>query len=82
MAGWAAIVALGLGPVGLAFFVWDYGVKRGDIKALAAFSYASPLISTLLLVAFGRAEASWAIAAACVLVVGGALIAARDLWRR
>jgi drug/metabolite transporter (DMT)-like permease len=57
-------------------------VKRGDIKALAAFSYASPLISTLLLVAFGRAEASWAIAAACVLVVGGALIAARDLWRR
>lgn len=82
MAGWAAIVALGLGPVGLAFFVWDYGVKRGDIKALAAFSYASPLISTLLLVAFGRAEASWAIAAACVLIVGGALIAARDLWRR
>ena len=39
---WAAIVALGLGPVGLAFFVWDYGVKHGDIKALGACSYASP----------------------------------------
>ncbi|NJM92582.1 MAG: EamA family transporter, partial [Rhodospirillaceae bacterium] len=33
-----AIVALGLGPVGIAFFVWDYGVKRGDIKALGACS--------------------------------------------
>ena len=47
---WATIVALGLGPVGLAFFVWDYGVKRGDIKALGACSYASPLLSTLLLI--------------------------------
>ena len=51
--GWLAVLALGLGPVGIAFFVWDYGVKRGDIQALGAFSYASPLISTLLLVLFG-----------------------------
>ena len=80
--GWAAIVALGVGPVGAAFFVWDHGVKRGDIKALAAFSYASPLLSTLLLVAFGRAEPGLAVAVACALIVGGALIASRDLWRR
>ena len=80
--GWAAIAALGLGPVGAAFFAWDHGVKRGDIRALAALSYASPLLSTLLLVLSGRAVASWTIAAACVLIVGGALIAARDLWRR
>ncbi len=80
--GWLAIVALGIGPVGAAFFVWDYGVKRGDIKALGAFAYAAPLLSTLLLVAFGRAEASWAIAAACVLIVGGAVLAGGDLWRR
>lgn len=79
--GWAAIAALGLGPVGAAFFVWDHGVKRGDIRALAAFSYASPLLSTLLLVAFGRAEPGWTIAAACVFIVAGALVASRDLWR-
>ena len=53
-AGWAAVVALGLGPVGLAFFVWDHGVKRGDIRALGAFAYAAPLLSTLLLIAFGQ----------------------------
>lgn len=80
--GWVAILALGLGPVGAAFFAWDHGVKRGDIKALAALSYGSPLLSTLLLVLAGRAMASWTIAAACLLIVGGALIASRDLWRR
>ncbi len=80
--GWAAILALGAGPVGAAFFAWDHGVKRGDIRALAALSYGSPLLSTLLLVLVGRAPASWTIAAACVLIVGGALVASRDLWRR
>jgi drug/metabolite transporter (DMT)-like permease len=80
--GWLAVLALGLGPVGIAFFVWDYGVKRGDIQALGAFSYASPLISTLLLVAFGRAAPSATLALACLLIVGGAALAARDVFRR
>lgn len=80
--GWLAVLALGLGPVGVAFFVWDYGVKRGDIQALGAFSYASPLISTLLLVLFGRAEPSLRLAAACLLIVGGAVLAAKDMFRR
>src|SRR5690606_30758158 len=50
---WLAVLALGLGPVGLAFFTWDHGVKHGDIKALGAASYAAPLLSTILLVLFG-----------------------------
>jgi drug/metabolite transporter (DMT)-like permease len=77
---WLAIVALGLGPVGAAFFVWDYGVKRGDIKALGAISYASPLISTLLLIATGKANASLAVLLGCLAIVGGAVLAARDLY--
>jgi drug/metabolite transporter (DMT)-like permease len=79
---WAAIVALGLGPVGLAFFVWDYGVKRGDIKALGACSYASPLLSTILLIVAGKAEATMTVILACLLIVAGAVIASRDLWMR
>jgi drug/metabolite transporter (DMT)-like permease len=79
---WAAVVALGLGPVGLAFFVWDYGVKRGDIKALGACSYASPLLSTILLILAGKAEATATVLVACLLIVGGAVIASRDLWMR
>ena len=79
---WAAVVALGLGPVGLAFFVWDYGVKRGDIKALGACSYASPLLSTILLILAGKAEATATVILACLLIIGGAVIASRDLWMR
>lgn len=79
---WLAILGLGLGPVGLAFFTWDYGVKHGNIKILGALSYAAPLLSTLLLVGFGLADASWAIACACLLIVGGAVLAAGDFFKR
>jgi drug/metabolite transporter (DMT)-like permease len=79
---WLAVLCLGLGPVGAAFFTWDYGVKRGNIKVLGAFSYAAPLLSTLLLVLFGLAEATWVVALACVFIVGGAVLAAGDFFRR
>lgn len=72
-----AIVLLGLGPVGAAFFAWDHGTKHGDIRLLGVLSYAAPLISTLLLIGFGRAAATIAVALACALIVGGALIASR-----
>lgn len=75
---WLAILGLGLGPVGAAFFTWDIGVKHGDIKLLGVLSYAAPLISTLALIAFGLGEANWVVATACLLIVGGALYAARD----
>lgn len=76
---WAAVIALGLGPLGVAFFVWDWGVKRGDIRVLGAASYAAPLISTLLLLAFGRGEATGHVMAALTLIVGGAVLAAREM---
>ena len=55
---WAAIVGLGLGPVGLAFYVWDIGVKHGDIQVLGAASYSAPLLSTAILVLTGYAAYS------------------------
>ncbi|HEY9648459.1 MAG TPA: EamA family transporter [Chroococcidiopsis sp.] len=72
---WLAILALGIGPVGAAFFTWDYGIKRGNIKVLGTLSYAAPLLSTLLLIAVGLAEPSWTVAIACLLIVGGAILA-------
>lgn len=79
---WLAVLCLGLGPIGAAFFTWDYGVKRGNIKVLGAFSYAAPLLSTVLLIAFGLAEASWMLALACLLIAGGAVLAAGDFLGR
>ncbi len=75
--GWMSVLALGLGPVGLAFYVWDIGVKRGDIQILGTASYAAPLLSTLVLVLAGIAAPSWGLAIAAFLVTGGAAIAAR-----
>ena len=80
--GWASTVALGLGPVGLAFYVWDIGVKQGDIQMLGTSSYAAPLLSTLVLVVAGIAAPSWTLAIAAVLITGGAAIAARASLRR
>ncbi|MEM9486061.1 MAG: EamA family transporter [Cyanobacteria bacterium P01_F01_bin.116] len=78
---WLAIFCLGLGPVGLAFFTWDYGVKHGDIKVLGALSYTAPLLSTVLLIICGLAEASWSVWVACLLIVGGAILAILDFFR-
>ncbi len=76
---WLAVVGLGLLPVGAAFYAWDYGVKTGDIQIIGAASYAAPLLSTLILVASGFAEPDWRIGLACLLITGGAVLAARDM---
>ncbi|MCW2243966.1 aromatic amino acid exporter YddG [Azospirillum canadense] len=78
---WLAMLAMGVGPVGAAFFVWDHGVKRGDIRALGVLSYATPLSSTLLLILFGQAVGGWTVWAACALIIGGAVLASRDVLR-
>ena len=80
--GWLSIAALGIGPVGLAFFTWDIGMKRGDIQLLGVASYAAPLLSTLALVAFGITKPSSTIAVAACLIAGGAALAAKASARK
>lgn len=79
--GWTSTILLGLGPVGLAFYVWDIGVKRGDIQLLGTASYAAPLLSTLVLVVAGVAAPTWSLGVAALLITGGALLAARASLR-
>src|SRR5215470_2568188 len=79
---WLAVIGLGVGPVGAAFYAWDIGMKRGDIRVLGAASYATPLLSTAFLVFAGFAKASTNIALAAILIAGGGLIAAKDMLRK
>ncbi len=79
---WLAVLGLGIGPVGAAFYAWDIGMKRGDIRVLGAASYATPLLSTAFLIAAGFAKASTNIAIAAILIAGGGLIAAKDMVLR
>lgn len=80
--GWASVVALGVGPVGLAFFTWDIGMKRGDIQLLGVASYAAPLLSTIALVLAGITPPSWTLLIAALLVAGGAALIAEVGMRR
>lgn len=79
-AQWLAIVALGIGPVGAAFYAWDIGMKRGDIRVLGAASYAAPLLSTSFLIMAGFAKPSATLWLAACLIAGGGLIAAKDMF--
>ncbi|MDB5649118.1 MAG: protein of unknown function transrane [Hyphomicrobiales bacterium] len=74
---WGSLVLIGLGPVGFAFFLWDRGVKHGDIRLLGVLSYAAPVLSTGWLVLAGQAEPGWPLAVACAMIVLGGAVAAR-----
>jgi drug/metabolite transporter (DMT)-like permease len=76
----AIVLALGLLPMGLALYFWDYGVKRGDIQALGATSYVEPLIGAFLVVAAGQGLFHWSMLLAGMLIIGGSVLAAGSLW--
>ncbi len=72
---WLNVLLRGVGPVGIAFFTWDYGMKHGDIQLLGVLAYATPVISTLLLIWAGQAQWSTGLILACLLIVSGSVIA-------
>lgn len=51
-AEWPWLMWLGIGPFGLAFYLWDVAVRRGDPRVIGALSYLTPVLSTLGLVLF------------------------------
>ena len=71
---WMILVLLGLGPLGAAFYLWDYAIKRSNPQEIGLLSFLTPLLSTgFLLVITGQAL-SWLLAIAAALIVGGSLI--------
>ncbi len=78
---WLAVLGLGLGPVGAAFFLWDRGMKHGDIQSLGVLSYLSPLLSTLILLVMGVAAFSYSLLFGCLLITGGAALGSLNLIR-
>lgn len=74
---WVLIVAMGLGPMGAAFFLWDKALKLGDARHIGILSYLTPLASTALLVAISGRPFTWNIALAAAMIVGAALLGTR-----
>ncbi|HUP98435.1 MAG TPA: DMT family transporter [Usitatibacter sp.] len=69
---WLYLVALGLGPMGAAFFLWDRAMKKGDPRAIGNLAYITPLLSTIALVAFAGAAFTPMSFAAMALILAGA----------
>ena len=74
---WIALAVMGLGPVGIAFRLWDRGTRHGDLALLGSLSYLAPLLSTALLIAAGRTQTRWTQAVAVVLLTVGAWLSMR-----
>jgi len=72
---WLGVLGLGLGPVGVSFFLWDRGIKHGNLQLLGVFAYGAPLISTVLLVLAGESPYSHNLLLSCLAITFGALIA-------
>ena len=79
---WLAVACSGMLPMGLAIFLWDYGIKKGDIQALGAFSYVEPFIGALLVALLAGAALELNLLWSGCLVVGGAVLASRSLWKK
>jgi drug/metabolite transporter (DMT)-like permease len=74
---WLLLTVMGLGPLGAAFFLWDAALKRGDPRQIGVLSYVTPLASTALLLLVTGRGLSWPIAAATMLIIGGAVLGTR-----
>lgn len=77
---WLAIAGLGALPMGLAIFLWDFGVKRGDLQSLSALSYLEPLVGAVLVAAVGRGYLTVSMLWSGILIVGGATVASYEIW--
>ena len=71
---WMILVLLGLGPLGAAFYLWDYAIKRSNPQEIGLLSFLTPLLSTGFLLVITGQSLSWLLAIAAALIVGGSLI--------
>ena len=71
------IAVLGLGPLGGAFFLWDAAIKIGDTRRIGLLAFATPILSTVLLLLTTGQPLQWNVAVAALLVVGAAFWGSR-----
>ncbi|WP_413700332.1 EamA family transporter [Psychromonas sp. KJ10-10] len=67
------IILLGLGPMGLSFYSWDYAIRNGDPRLIGALAYLTPLLSVVFMALFIPAVTLKLVhIVTLVLVIGGA----------
>ncbi len=78
--GRAALEVAVLGGVtGLAYVLWDAAMRKGNLLLVAACSYLTPLLSTLVSCAYLHVAPSGQLWAGCGLLVVGSLVSWRSV---
>ena len=76
---WSLLVMLGVGPLGAAFYFWDFAIKHGNPQQVGLLSFLTPLLSTSLLVSVTGEEFSPLLILSAVLIIAGALLGREKL---
>lgn len=71
------LLAMGLGPLGTAFYLWDAALKRGDARQIGLLSFITPLGSTCLLLWVQGEAPNVSVLLSAVLIVGAAWVGSR-----
>lgn len=71
-------VVTGLSGAGIAYQLWDYGVKFGDVYLLSTITYVARIAAMALLVAFGKEPLTLSLCIACALASLGVFISGMD----
>lgn len=75
---WGLLVLMGLGPLGVAFYLWDRALKTGDARQIGVLSYITPVASTAALLLGTGQNLSGTVAVAAGLIVAAALLGTRQ----
>lgn len=75
---WLILIAIGLGPLGGAFYLWDYALKSGDPQRIGLLSFLTPLLSTTLLLLVSGKQLTWLLALSGALIIGAAYFGSRS----
>lgn len=82
----AWVLAIGLGPLGISFVLWDRAMRLGNAAQIGILGYSTPVLSMLCLALAGKVTGrDWSpIFLACTLIVAGVALASVGpvVWRR
>ena len=78
---WVLLILLGVGPLGAAFYFWDYAIKNGNPQQVGLLSFLTPLLSTTLLVFSTGEKLSPLLFVSAGLIVSGALLGREKVAR-
>ncbi len=76
----ATLLFMGLLTQGIAYMMWDTGIKKGNFRLLTILSYGNPIIAVMLLFLFGYVFLSSTLLISCILITFSGLIAGVN-WR-